>query len=201
MWKDCSCKINFICIYPGVGIRSQPESGIINPLQEKKEKVSICIQGFSCLPGSFLLFHSTCWCCQVPYSCCHFVCCWLVCWFSNYNSVPSILSSLPPFFPCFPTSFFSFSSMGVNNLKNTFTSTKKGCSCNKFCIQEYCDKLFDQTFVSVWRHIFLRAVSTEMLSLFIYFIPEKTCTYRKVIFYLEEDLGLAEGARAAVRPW
>lgn len=63
MWKDCSCKINFICIYPGVGIRSQPKSSIINPLpgKKKKKKVSICIQGFSCLPGFFLLFPSTCW--------------------------------------------------------------------------------------------------------------------------------------------
>lgn len=47
-WKDCSCKINFFCIYPGVGIRSQPKSSIINPLlgkKKKKEKVSICLQG------------------------------------------------------------------------------------------------------------------------------------------------------------
>lgn len=28
---------------------------------------------------------------------------------------------------------------------------------------------------------------------------EKTCTYRKVIFFLEEDLGLAQGARAVDR--
>lgn len=84
--------------------------------------------------------------------------------------------------------------MGVNNLKSTFISTKKGCSCNKFCIQEYCDKLFDQTFVSVWRHIFLRAVSTEMLSLFIYFIPEKTL--QKSNFLLGGGSGFSRGSQS-----
>lgn len=37
-WKDYSCKINFVCIYPGVGIKSQPKSSIINPLPGKKKK-------------------------------------------------------------------------------------------------------------------------------------------------------------------
>lgn len=165
MWKDCSCKINFICIYPGVGIRSQPKSNIINPLPGRKnKKVSICIQGFSCLPGFFLLFPSTCWCCQVPYSCSHFVCCWLVCWFSIYkvyppSFLPSLLSSLS-FLLCFSPVWRSTSWKVLSSAQRKVTLATSSASRNtvtKSFIQHY---LF-----SVWGHIFLCAVSAELLSL------------------------------------
>lgn len=142
-----------------MSIKRQPKSDTIHPclMNKRKKKLYLCILGFSCLPGSILLFHRVC-CCQVPYSCSRFVRCWSVCW-AAIIMLPYFL--LPSFLP-FPLTFFSFSKMRPDNLKISSISRYKG---SQLCIWWYSDKHFYQTsFFTMWG-IFVCNMNRAMLFL------------------------------------